>query len=128
MRELANSQCFPSNCICGGRNRRQIAVSSEPSQELDEWSVCSPDGALSAVARVTPDKVYIQRHDADGIAVAVFRDGEPVARVDFGSRRISQIEMESRFKVFAVYNLQFRRAYTVTYTSFSILRCRQHFP
>jgi hypothetical protein len=75
-------------------------------EELNYWYALAPGQLLFAVARIIPDQVYIQRHDLDSVAVAIFRDGEQgpavVARHDFRGRFITQIEWspDSKFLLF----------------------------
>jgi hypothetical protein len=79
---------------------------TEETEELNEWSDTSPDKTWLAVTRVIPDLIYIQRHNLDGVAVAIFRLGEegpaPVARHDFHGLIIARIEWspDSRFLLF----------------------------
>ena len=77
---------------------------TEDTEELNDWVGLSPDVALLAATRVIPDQVYIQRHDLDGVAVAIFRAEVRtlVARHDFRGRIISDIEWspDSKFLLF----------------------------
>jgi hypothetical protein len=83
--------------------------SPEPTEDIEamnEWFEFSPGHDLFAATRLIPDQVYIQRHDLDGVAVAVFRggfqSGTVVARHDFRGRVISHIEWspDSKFLLF----------------------------
>lgn len=73
---------------------------------MNDWSGRSPDEALFAATRLTPDQVYIQRHDLDGVALSIFRGAWQtptlVARHDFRSRVIRHIEWspDSKFLLF----------------------------
>ena len=61
---------------------------------------------MFAATRLIPDGVYIQRHNLDSVAVAIFRVGEQeltvVARHDFQGRVITHIEWspDSKFLLF----------------------------
>jgi hypothetical protein len=83
----------------------------EPMEDTDvmnDWREFSPDQLLFAVTRTIPDSVNIQRHDLDGVAVAIFRnEGEGpgprvIARHDFLGRFVSHIEWspDSKFLLF----------------------------
>jgi hypothetical protein len=79
---------------------------TEDIEEMNDWRDTSPDQVFLAVARVVPDRVYIQRHDLDGVAVAIFRVGNEgltaIARHDFQGRLINHIEWspDSKFLLF----------------------------
>jgi hypothetical protein len=79
---------------------------TEDTEAMNEWFEFSPDHDLFAATRLIPDQVYIQRHDLDGVAVAVFRggfqSGTVVARHDFRGRVFSHIEWspDSKFLLF----------------------------
>jgi hypothetical protein len=87
------------------RPKSQVC-STEETAELNEWYALAPDHSLFAVARVMPDRVYIQRHDLDGVAVAIFRVGSQgpsvIARQDFRGLLIRTIEWspDSKFLLF----------------------------
>jgi hypothetical protein len=79
---------------------------TEDTEAMNEWFEFSPGHDLFAATRLIPDQVYIQRHNLDGVAVAVFRggfqSGTVVARHDFRGRVISHIEWspDSKFLLF----------------------------
>jgi hypothetical protein len=79
---------------------------AEDTEEMNDWRAPSPDDTLFAVTRVIPDPVYIQRHDLDGVVVAILRYGDEgqsvVARHDFGHRLIAHIEWspDAKFLLF----------------------------
>jgi hypothetical protein len=79
----------------------------EETEAINEWRDYSPDYDLFAVTRLIPDQVYIQRHDLDGVAVAIFhseyiQESTPIARHDFQGRLISHMEWspDSKFLLF----------------------------
>src|ERR1043166_2314819 len=49
---------------------------TEDTEEMNDRYVPSPDEVLFAATRLIPDGVYIQRHNLDSVAVAIFRAGE----------------------------------------------------
>ena len=79
---------------------------TEDTEEMNDRYVPSPDEVLFAATRLIPDGVYIQRHNLDSVAVAIFRAGEQeltvVARHDFQGRVITYIEWspDSKFLLF----------------------------
>jgi hypothetical protein len=78
----------------------------EDTEEMNDRYDPSPDQVLFAATRLIPDRVYIQRHNLDALAVAIFRVGEEgltvVARHDFPGRVITHIEWspDSKFLLF----------------------------
>jgi hypothetical protein len=110
------------------KSKAGVTPTPEPTEdveELNDWTELSPDKSLLAVTRVMPDRVYIQRHDLDSVAVAILRVENVgltvVARHDFQGRLISHVAWESRFKVSAFYDSEFWRSFAVACSSLSIL-------
>jgi hypothetical protein len=79
---------------------------TEDTEEMNDRYDPSPDQVLFAATRLIPDRVYIQRHNLDAVAVAIFRAGEQgltvVARHDFQGRVITYLEWspDSKFLLF----------------------------
>src|SRR5205823_8771656 len=79
---------------------------TEDTEEMNDRYDPSPDEVLFAATRLIPDRVYIQRHNLDAVAVAIFRAGEQeltvVARHDFQGRVITYLEWspDSKFLLF----------------------------
>jgi hypothetical protein len=76
---------------------------TQDAEESNEWSALSPDEDFSAVTRVIPDRVYLNKHGLDGVAVGIFSAEPPVvARHDFPGRLIAHIEWspDSKFLLF----------------------------